>query len=101
MDAMHPCVGDARSLGLWGAIELVSDRATKRPFIPTLRPTNTSSPSPLDAVRRFCLERGLLARAAGSTITFSPPLCIGEDELRRAFAILDESLALLDQAASG
>src|SRR5439155_13609165 len=100
LQAGHPCVGDVRSLGLWGAIDLVADRATKRPFVPTLRPTNTSSPSPLDAVRRFAFERGLLLRTTASGITFSPPLCIGEDELRRAFAILDEALGLLDQPGS-
>jgi taurine--2-oxoglutarate transaminase len=95
LQANHDCIGDARSLGLWGAIELVIDRATKEPLASPLRPTNTSSPGPLDALRAYCLDHGLLLRTGASNITFSPPLCMSEEELRRAFAILDEGLALL------
>ena len=30
----HPCVGEVRSIGLFGVIELVRDRATKEPLAP-------------------------------------------------------------------
>src|SRR5438552_2052639 len=81
--------GDARGC-------FVADRATKQPLASPLRPTNTSSPGPLDALRSFSLDRGLLLRTGASNITFSPPLCISDEELRRAFALLDEGLALVD-----
>jgi len=40
MQAAHPCVGEFRSIGLFGIVELVRDRATREP----LAPFNGTSP---------------------------------------------------------
>ena len=47
----HPSVGEVRSIGLFGVIELVRDRQTKEP----LAPWNGSSPE-MNALRKFCLD---------------------------------------------
>ncbi len=87
----HPCVGDARSIGLFGVIELVKDRKTKEP----LAPWNSSSPA-MAAVRKYCLDHGLYAYTHWHTVLVIPPLIITEEQLREGFTILDEALAQVD-----
>ena len=91
----HPLVGDARSRGLLGAIELVSDKATKRGFDPALRLA--------DKIADIAYRRGLIFRAFGDNILgFAPALCYGAREFdllfQRLEAILDEILALPEVA---
>ena len=83
----HPLVGDVRSIGLVGAVELVADKATRRMFDPV--------GSVAAAVRDACERRGLIVRAvpAGDSLAFSPPLVITEDEIDQIF---DRFTAALD-----
>jgi 2,2-dialkylglycine decarboxylase (pyruvate) len=82
----HECIGDVRGQGLLQGIELVVDRDTKRP-----------APELGRAVTSACLQRGLhlnvvqLPGLAG-VFRIAPPLTVGEDEVDRALAILDDSL---------
>ena len=56
----HPNVGDIRGRGLLWALELVADRATRKPFDPGLR---------LHArVKQACLKAGLLCYPMGGTV---------------------------------
>jgi adenosylmethionine-8-amino-7-oxononanoate aminotransferase len=56
----HDHVGDIRGRGLFQAIELVADRATKTPFDPALK---------LHArIKAQCMERGLMVYPMGGTI---------------------------------
>ena len=82
--ADHPLVGDARSVGLIGGIELVSDRATREPF-----------PDEAQAGERCSAEalgRGLALRANGDTMTLMPPLTITPEQLAFVFDVVRESL---------
>jgi taurine--2-oxoglutarate transaminase len=90
---MHPSVGDVRSIGLFGAVELVRDRRTREP----MAPFNGSSPE-MDAFRRTLLERGLFAYTHWHTLLLLPPLTISEAELAEGFAILDDALAQVDRS---
>ena len=92
----HPSVGEVRSIGLFGVIELVRDRQTKEP----LAPWNASSPE-MNALRKFCLERGLFLYTHWHTILIIPPLIITEDQLAEGFSILDQALATTDSALKG
>jgi adenosylmethionine-8-amino-7-oxononanoate aminotransferase len=77
----HPHVGDVRGRGLFQAIELVADRATKAPFDPALKLHA--------AVKRVALELGLMCYPMGGTIDgargdhvlLAPPFIISDDEL--------------------
>jgi taurine--2-oxoglutarate transaminase len=90
----HASVGEVRSIGLFGIIELVRDRATREP----MAPWNSSSPE-MSAFREHCLERGLFLDVHWHTALVIPPLIITEEQLREGFAILDEALKITDKAA--
>jgi 4-aminobutyrate aminotransferase len=82
----HGLVGDVRGLGLQMAIDLVSDHAAKTP-----------AREAAERILYLALDRGLsLKVSAGSVLSLSPPLIIREDELERAFSIIDECLALVE-----
>ena len=83
----HPLVGDARSRGLLGALELVADKGSKRQFDPALRLH--------ERITAAAYENRLIFRAFGDNILgFAPALCYTADE----FAIMFERLKnTLDQ----
>jgi taurine---2-oxoglutarate transaminase len=87
----HPCVGEVRSIGLFGIIELVRDRKTKEP----LAPWNGSSPE-MAALRKFCLEHGLYVYTHWHTVLIIPPLPITEAQLKEGLDVLDQALEKTD-----
>lgn len=74
-------VGDVRGLGLICAIELVADKESK-----------TADVALAGKIMRLCMERGLRTRSLGSTLAFSPPLTITEDEVDEIVRILGSAL---------
>ena len=82
--ARHPSVGDVRYIGLFSAIELVKDRATKEPLASAI-------------LSQTLRDRGLSTLLLGNLVTVSPPLCISETELQAGLQIIDESLDIADQ----
>jgi L-2,4-diaminobutyrate transaminase len=69
----HPLVGEIRGTGFMLGVELVADRATKRPF-----------PKEAFVGRRLLKNlfgRGLISRALGDTLVFAPPLIIQRSEI--------------------
>ena len=75
--ASHPQVGEARGIGLVGALEFVADKATKAPFDP---------PGSFGArLVELCHEEGLIIRAIGDVAAFCPPLIITPAEIDEMF----------------
>lgn len=93
LKAKHRSVGDVRSMGLFGIVELVKSRKTLEP----LAPFNGSSPE-MQALGKFFRAEGLYTFVRWNTFFTNPPLCITEAELAEAFAIIDQGLAITDQA---
>jgi len=89
----HPCVGAARSIGLFGALELVRDRNTLEP----LAPFNGTSPE-MKAISQGLLDAGMHTFVRWNTVMTNPPLCITEAELDEGFEILDSVLEIGDRA---
>ncbi len=89
----HQCVGAVRSIGLFGAIELVRSRKTMEP----LAPFNGTSPE-MKAITQALLDAGLFTFVRWNTIMTNPPLCINEAELDEGFEILDTALEIGDRA---
>ncbi|HTG48348.1 MAG TPA: aminotransferase class III-fold pyridoxal phosphate-dependent enzyme [Actinomycetota bacterium] len=94
--AKHPSVGLHRNIGLFGILELVRDRTTMEP----LSPFNVTNET-MVAVNRALLDRGLFTMVRWNAVMTNPPLCITEEQLGDGFAILDEALAVADQAVAG
>ena len=89
----HPSVGAVRSIGLFGIVELVRSRKTRQP----MAPFNGTSEE-MAALGKFFRENGLYTLVRWNTFYTNPPLCINEDQLREAFAIIDKGLAITDAA---
>lgn len=92
----HPSVGEVRSIGLFGIIELVKDRKTKEP----VAPWNGSSPE-MVALRKYCMDHGLFLYTHWHTVLIIPPLIISEKELKEGFDVLDEALKITDRTVGG
>ncbi|HJS04398.1 MAG TPA: aspartate aminotransferase family protein [Variovorax sp.] len=93
LDALraHPLVGDARHRGLLGALELVSDKASKRGFDAAL-----GLP---DRIFAAGYRNGLVFRSFGDHILgFAPALTFTEDEFAQMFVRLRKTLDEVLQA---
>lgn len=90
----HPSVGDVRSIGLFGIIELVRDRKTKEP----MAPWNGSSPE-MNALKKYCLDNGLFLYTHWHTVLIIPPLIVTEEQLQEGFQVLEKALEIPDAAA--
>jgi 4-aminobutyrate---pyruvate transaminase len=80
----HPLVGEARGLGLIGGVEVVADKATKRPF-----DTRAIVGSRAAALVQ---DEGLIIRPIGDTLALCPPLIIKDDEIDEMFDRLEHGL---------
>jgi len=80
----HPLVGEVRSMGLIGAVELVADKTTKRAF------------DPKHAVGATCVQHlqdlGLINRAMGDAVALCPPLVITEAEINDMFDMMETAI---------
>ncbi len=77
-----PLVGEVRGLGVFWAIELVKDKATREPV----------ASATVAAVRRACLDRGLVPFTVDNRVHVVPPCVITPDQTRAGLAILAEAL---------
>ena len=75
--ADHPLVGEARGVGLVGALELVKNKRTKEPFAPQQGVGFQAA--------KFCQDQGLITRAIMDSMAFCPPLIITEAEIEEMF----------------
>jgi len=91
----HPSVGAVRSIGLFGIVELVRDEKTLEP----MAQFNSASPE-MQALGKYFREEGLYTFVRWNTFFTNPPLCITEQELREAFAIIDRGLEITDRAVA-
>ena len=75
--AEHPLVGEVRGIGMIGALEFVSNKATKAGFTPP------------GSIGTYCFERchvhGLIPRNVGDGVAFCPPLIITEAQIDEMF----------------
>jgi 4-aminobutyrate--pyruvate transaminase len=87
--AAHPLVGEARGVGLIGAVHIVADKASHAPLPPA------AGIGPL--IQQSAMDRGVLLRAAPDAVYVCPPLIVSRaeiDELMDALsAALDDGYA--------
>ena len=81
----HPLVGEARGVGLVGALELVEDKASKAPY--------AAARGVGAYVSKRCEAHGLIVRViGGDIIALSPPLIIDAVEIEEMLARLERAL---------
>lgn len=88
----HPLVGEARSIGLLGAVEIVAEKGTNKRW-------GGAEGNAGPVVRDRCIANGLMVRGIRDTIVMCPPLVITKAEIDEMVGIirkaLDEALPLL------
>lgn len=92
MKEKHPSVGEVRSIGLFGIMEIVKNRETGEP----VAPYNGSSPEMI-RLRRYLLDHGVFLYTHWHTILLIPPLVITPEQLEEGFAVIDEALKITDE----
>ncbi|WP_373504990.1 aminotransferase [Aestuariivirga sp.] len=90
--ADHPMVGEARGVGLIGAIELVADKATKRSF----DPKKMAGATMVNKLQ----DLGLIVRNIQDSVAFCPPLVITTDEIHEMFDMVEKGLDEMEAWAS-
>jgi taurine--2-oxoglutarate transaminase len=78
----HPVIGEVRGLGVFWALELVADRATREPL-----------PAPaMASIKGRLLAAGLLPFVQDNRVHVVPPCIVTDEEVERALAIYDAAL---------
>ncbi|MCU1657015.1 MAG: hypothetical protein JWO57_1671 [Pseudonocardiales bacterium] len=95
----HPSVGEVRGLGVFWAIELVRDRATREPLVPFN--AAGAAAAPMNEFAAACKERGLWPFTHFNRTHVVPPCTTTADEIREGIAILDEALQVADGYYTG
>ena len=88
----HKVIGEVRGLGVFFALDLVTDRATKEP----LAPYGGSSPA-INELLGACRSEGLLIFNNYHRLHVVPPCTITADEAREGLARLDRALSVIDK----
>ena len=79
----HDVIGEVRGSGVFWALELVADRATREPL----------SAAGMAAIKAALMERGMLPFVADNRIHVVPPAVVTEAEVAQGLAILDAALS--------
>lgn len=90
--ADHPLVGEARGVGMVGALELVKNKKTRERF---------NDLGVGMQCREHCFRNGLIMRAVGDTMIISPPLVITKDEIDELVTKARKCLDLTASAVLG
>jgi putrescine aminotransferase len=85
--ADHPLVGEARTLGLLGAIELVADKSTRARWQPKGRAG--------ELCRDLALKNGVVMRHVNESMIIAPPLVITREQIDE---LVDKARKTLDAA---
>lgn len=93
MRKKYACVGDVRYIGLFSVLELVKDKTSKEP----LAPFNGTSPE-MQKLAGYLKSRHIYAFSRFNMLWVCPPLVINREELKYGLDVIEEGLALVDEA---
>ncbi|MFD1722475.1 aminotransferase class III-fold pyridoxal phosphate-dependent enzyme [Amnibacterium endophyticum] len=80
--ARHDCIGEVRGLGVFWALDLVTDRASKAPL----------PPAEMARIKRDLVEAGVLPFVQDNRVHVVPPCTVTAEQVGRAIAALDAVL---------
>ncbi len=92
----HPVIGEVRGLGVFWALDLVTNRETREP----LAPYGGTSQAMTDLVTE-CKKRGLMPFANFNRMHVVPPCVVTEAEARDGLEILDQAFSAIDSYYQG
>ncbi|MEP7129098.1 MAG: aminotransferase class III-fold pyridoxal phosphate-dependent enzyme [Chitinophagales bacterium] len=94
MKKKHPSIGDFRTTGLLGCMELVKDRKTKEPMAPF-----NAKPDEMVVMNKVAAkikELGMYTFVRWGFIFVAPPLCVTKEQVDEGLAIIGEALKIAD-----
>ena len=92
----HPVIGEVRGMGVFWALDLVTDRATREPLAPY-----GGTSEAMGVLTKACVSRGLLPFTNFNRMHVVPPCVVTEDEAAEGLAILDEAFSEVDSYYTG
>jgi len=92
----HPVIGEVRGIGVFWALDLVTDRNTRAP----LAPYASTSPAMNELVSE-CKKLGLMPMTNFNRLHVVPPCNVTEAEAREGIALLDKALSVVDKYYTG
>ena len=92
----HPVIGEVRGLGVFWALDLVTDRATREP----LAPYGGTSPAMVE-LQGEIKKRGVLPFANFNRLHVVPPCNVSDTEIKDGLAVLDEAFGVIDKHYTG
>ncbi len=92
----HPVIGEVRGLGVFWALDLVCDRATRA----MLAPYGGTSAA-LGELMTKCRANGLLVFTNYNRVHVVPPCIITTEQAKEGLAILDEVFTVVDRYYEG
>jgi len=84
--ARHPLIGEVRGVGVFWALDLVTDPESREPV----------SGGTIGALKKELMSRGLLPFSADNRIHVVPPCIVTGDEVATALAIYDEAFTVVE-----
>ncbi len=78
-------IGEVRGLGVFWALDLVTDRDTREPVAPSI----------IGALKQELLDRGYLPFVSDNRLHVVPPCVVTADEAKRGLAAIDEALTAI------
>ena len=94
MKQKHPSIGDFRTTGLLGCIELVKNRETKEPVTPW-----NAKPNEMDVTNKMAAkirELGMFTFVRWNWIFTCPPLCVTKEQIDEGLDIISQAIEIAD-----
>ena len=95
----HPSVGEVRGLGVFWAVELVKDRATREPLVPYN--AAGAAAAPMGEFAAACKAEGLWPFTHFNRTHVVPPCTTSAEEVMQGMEILDRALEVADRHYTG
>jgi taurine--2-oxoglutarate transaminase len=92
----HPSIGDFRTTGLLGCIELVKNKTTKEPMA-----SFNAKPEEMVVMNKVAAkikELGMYTFVRWSYIFIAPPLCVTKEQIDEGLAIISGAIKIADEA---
>jgi len=94
----HPSIGDFRTTGLLGCIELVKNKTTKEAMAPF-----NAKPDEMIVMNKVAAkikELGMYTFVRWNYIFIAPPLCVTKEQVDEGLAIISEAIKIADEHSS-